>query len=167
MSFHWSPQYLLKYWFVYAHSYTLKIHHSWVGNMKIIFHLPCISYFLVSMRKDLHLIRPLLPHSPLLSWPASGPCSKTLRPVSRSEWIQSLVVFLMCPLNHSINFLPRATSQRLRKSERKTWHRNLWWSWNSLQEFLDFWVGCFILGKTLSLLKVETNSSSGFKLRFF
>lgn len=27
----------------------------------------------------------------------------------------------------------------------------------SLEKFLDFWVGCFILGKTLSLLKVATN----------
>lgn len=86
------------------------------GNLNIVFSLLLRLLLFCCYEEVLAACRlTSLNHLPLLlSWQASGSCSKILRPRSGSDWIQSLVVFLMCPLNHVIHFLPSASSQRLR-----------------------------------------------------
>lgn len=126
----------------------------------------CISYFLVSMRKDWQVNHPS-PASLTSSVLASFRC---LLQTTQTNF-QVRVNPASCGFPHVSSqschtFSAKGYQPEIKKSEWKTWCRNLW-SWNSSEEFPHFWVGCFILDKTLSLLKVATNCSSGFEVKCF
>lgn len=135
--------------------------------MKIIFHLPCISYFLhVSMSKDLQLINPS--------------CLTSCVQASFRSLLQNTLTNFQVRVNPVSYGFPHVSSQSFHQFSAKGYQSeikevrvenltqkpvmklNLF-----KKQFLDFWVGYFILDKTLSLLKVVTKFSTGFKHTFF
>lgn len=131
--------------YILTYSCTLKNHHSWVGNMNIIFHL--LLYFLFSC---FHEKRPAVNQSSPASLTSSVLASFRSLLQNTQTNFQVRVIPVSCGFPHVSfqsfhKFSAKGYQSEIKKSEWKTWHRNLWWSWNSFKIVSLFlgWMFCF------------------------